>query len=92
MRKLFVEVGHDKRVSVWRLEKRVPGGWGSEVAKWFPELLAQMANTCITGQEAVTQLGAMLQVQIKSAGSADEAENNLKNWLAKCSTISTATW
>lgn len=32
---------------------------------------------------AVTQLGAMLQVQIKSAGSADEAANNLKNWIAK---------
>jgi phage tail tape-measure protein len=53
------------------------------MAKWFPELLAQMAGTGITGQEAVTQLGAMLQVQIKSAGSADEAANNLKNWVAK---------
>ncbi|WP_223513013.1 phage tail tape measure protein [Pseudomonas sp. GL-B-19] len=55
----------------------------ADMAKWFPELLAQMASTGITGQEAVTQLGAMLQVQIKSAGSADEAANNLKNWIAK---------
>ncbi|MGW8466555.1 phage tail tape measure protein [Pseudomonas sp. CLCA07] len=55
----------------------------ADMAKWFPELLAQMASTGITGQEAVTQLGAMLQVQIKSAGSADEAANNLKNWVAK---------
>jgi phage tail tape-measure protein len=55
----------------------------ADMAKWFPELLAQMAGTGITGQEAVTQLGAMLQVQIKSAGSADEAANNLKNWVAK---------
>lgn len=55
----------------------------ADMAKWFPELLAQMAGSGITGQEAVTQLGAMLQVQIKSAGSADEAANNLKNWIAK---------
>ncbi|MBV7554217.1 phage tail tape measure protein [Pseudomonas sp. PDM28] len=55
----------------------------ADMAKWFPELLAQMTSSGITGQEAVTQLGAMLQVQIKSAGSADEAANNLKNWIAK---------
>ena len=55
----------------------------ADMAKWFPELLAQMASSGITGQDAVTQLGAMLQVQIKSAGSADEAANNLKNWVAK---------
>lgn len=55
----------------------------ADMAKWFPELLAQMASSGITGQEAVSQLGAMLQVQIKSAGSADEAANNLKNWIAK---------
>jgi hypothetical protein len=55
----------------------------ADMAKWFPELLAQMAGSGITGQDAVTQLGAMLQVQIKSAGSADEAANNLKNWVAK---------
>lgn len=55
----------------------------ADMAKWFPELLAQMASSGISGQEAVTQLGAMLQVQIKSAGSADEAANNLKNWIAK---------
>jgi TP901 family phage tail tape measure protein len=55
----------------------------ADMAKWFPELLAQMASSGITGQDAVTQLGAMLQVQIKSAGSADEAANNLKNWIAK---------
>ena len=55
----------------------------ADMAKWFPELLAQMASTGITGQDAVNQLGAMLQVQIKSAGSADAAANNLKNWIAK---------
>jgi TP901 family phage tail tape measure protein len=55
----------------------------SDMAKWFPDLLAQMGNMGITGTDAVTQLGAMLQVQMKTAGSSDEAANNLKNWISK---------
>ncbi|WP_085625575.1 MULTISPECIES: phage tail tape measure protein [unclassified Pseudomonas] len=55
----------------------------SDMAKWFPELLAGMAKQGIYGMDAVTQLGSMLQVQIKAAGSADEAANNLKNWMEK---------
>ncbi|POA21515.1 phage tail tape measure protein [Pseudomonas sp. FW300-N1A1] len=55
----------------------------TDMAKWFPEMLAGMANMGVTGQDAVTQLGAMLQVQMKSAGSADEAANNLKNLMSK---------
>jgi TP901 family phage tail tape measure protein len=55
----------------------------ADMAKWFPELLANMGSLGITGMEAVTQLGAMLQVQMKSAGGADEAANNLKNWMSK---------
>lgn len=53
------------------------------MAKWFPDLLSQMANMGITGTEAVRELGSMLQVQMNSAGSADEAANNLKNWFSK---------
>lgn len=55
----------------------------ADMAKWFPELLANMGSLGITGMDAVTQLGAMLQVQMKSAGGADEAANNLKNWMSK---------
>ena len=33
--------------------------------------------------DSVTQLGAMLQVQMKTAGGSDEAANNLKNWMEK---------
>lgn len=55
----------------------------ADMAKWFPELLANMAGMGITGMDAVTQLGAILQVQMKSAGSSDEAANNLKNWIGK---------
>jgi hypothetical protein len=53
------------------------------MARWFPELLAGMQKQGITGMDAVTQLGSMLQVQMKTAGSADEAANNLKNWMEK---------
>lgn len=55
----------------------------SDMARWFPEMLAGMGKLGITGMDAVTQLGSMLQVQMKTAGGADEAANNLKNWMEK---------
>jgi len=55
----------------------------ADMARWFPELLANMGNLNIYGMDAVTQLGSMLQVQMKTAGGADEAANNLKNWMGK---------
>ncbi|MGS0736171.1 phage tail tape measure protein [Pseudomonas sp. GG8] len=55
----------------------------SDMAKWFPELLAGMGKLGITGNDSVAQLGALLQVQMKTAGSSDEAANNLKNWMEK---------
>lgn len=61
----------------------------ADMAKWFPELLANMGSLGITGMDAVTQLGAMLQVQMKSAGGADEAANNLKNWMGKIGSTDT---
>lgn len=61
----------------------------ADMAKWFPELLANMASNGITGLDAVTQLGAMLQVQMKQAGSSDEAANNLKNWMGKVGSTDT---
>jgi TP901 family phage tail tape measure protein len=55
----------------------------ADMARWFPELLAGMGKLGITGMDSVTQLGAMLQVQMKTAGSSDEAAGNLKNWMEK---------
>ncbi|PYD24337.1 phage holin family protein, partial [Pseudomonas syringae] len=43
-----------------------PSFEASDMAKWFPELLANMGSIGITGMDAVTQLGAMLQVQMKT--------------------------
>ncbi|WLG69333.1 phage tail tape measure protein [Pseudomonas brassicacearum] len=55
----------------------------SDMARWFPQLLASMEKNGSTGMEAVSSLGAMLQVQMKTAGGSDEAANNLKNWMEK---------
>ena len=55
----------------------------ADMAKWFPSLLAGMERLGISGPDSVAQLGAMLQVQMKTAGSSDEAANNLKNWMEK---------
>ncbi|WP_024674068.1 phage tail tape measure protein [Pseudomonas syringae] len=55
----------------------------SDMARWFPQLLAGMGKLGISGMDSVSQLGAMLQVQMKTAGSSDEAANNLKNWMDK---------
>ncbi|KPA88064.1 Phage-related minor tail protein, partial [Pseudomonas asplenii] len=55
----------------------------SDMARWFPQLLASMEKNGSTGLDAVTSLGSMLQVQMKTAGSSDEAANNFKNWVEK---------
>ena len=55
----------------------------NDMAKWFPQLLAGMEKNGITGLDSVSSLGAMLQVQMKTAGSSDEAANNFKNWMEK---------
>ncbi|MFK3906898.1 phage tail tape measure protein [Pseudomonas monteilii] len=55
----------------------------NDMAKWFPQLLAGMEKNGITGLDAVSSLGSMLQVQMKTAGSSDEAANNFKNWMEK---------
>ncbi|KDD65583.1 tail tape measure protein [Pseudomonas mandelii PD30] len=63
----------------------------ADMARWFPELLAGMGKLGITGMDSVTQLGSMLQVQMKTAGGSDEAANNLKNWMEKIGSGDTVT-
>ncbi|WP_413708281.1 phage tail tape measure protein [Ralstonia sp. Ralssp110] len=62
----------------------------SDMARWFPVLLADMQKLGIVGNSSVEQLGALLQVQMKTAGSADEAANNTKNWFSKIGSAETA--
>lgn len=54
-----------------------------DMARWMPNLAPMMQALGVTGKEAVAELGAALQVARKGAGTADEAANNLKNFLAK---------
>ena len=54
-----------------------------DMARHFPALTAQMQALGEQGVPAVADLSAALQVAMHTAGSADEAGNNVKNLLAK---------
>jgi TP901 family phage tail tape measure protein len=53
------------------------------MAKWLPQLTPQFAALGITGERAVAEIGASLQIARRGAGSNDEAANNFKNFLSK---------
>ena len=55
----------------------------ADMARWLPQLTPQFAALGITGERAVAEIGASLQIARKGAGSNDEAANNFKNFLAK---------
>ncbi len=54
-----------------------------DMAKWLPQLSPMMAALGSTGRNAVAELGSALQIARLGAGTADEAANNLKNYLSK---------
>jgi len=54
-----------------------------DMARHFPSLTAQMQALGENGTPAVADLTAALQIAMNTAGSADEAGNNIKNLLAK---------
>ncbi|MFG8081219.1 phage tail tape measure protein [Pseudomonas aeruginosa] len=55
----------------------------ADMAKWLPQLTPQMAALGITGERAVAEIGASLQIARRGAGTNDEAANNFKNFLSK---------
>ncbi|WP_248915866.1 phage tail tape measure protein [Pseudomonas moorei] len=55
----------------------------ANMAKWLPQLTPQFAALGITGERAVAEIGASLQIARRGAGSNDEAANNFKNFLSK---------
>lgn len=65
----------------------VAGDLGSfeakDMAKHFGNLMPQMTAFGLAGEHATMALANMLQTQMKAAGSADEAANNLANLLGK---------
>ena len=54
-----------------------------DMARWLPGQLALARGSGLTGLDAVKYLAAANQTQIKTAGSPDEAGNNLVNTLQK---------
>lgn len=60
-----------------------------DMAKNFPELGAYMQGAGRTGLQGWAELVTMSQIARFSAGSPDEAANNLRNWLAKLSSKDT---
>lgn len=60
-----------------------------DMARNFPELTANAASLKMKGVPAVASLAAALQIAMKSAGSADQAANNMSNFLGKISSPET---
>jgi len=60
-----------------------------DMARSFPELTANAQALQMRGVPAVAALSAALQIAMKSAGSADEAANNMSNFLGKISSPDT---
>jgi TP901 family phage tail tape measure protein len=54
-----------------------------DMAKRLPDLASSYAAMGVTGQAAVNEIAAALQIARKGAGSNDAAANNFKNFLAK---------
>lgn len=54
-----------------------------DMARWFPGLTARLQALGQKGTPAVADLTAALQVAMNTAGSADEAANNIQNLLGK---------
>ncbi len=61
----------------------------ADMAKWLPQLTPQFAALGITGERAVAEIGASLQIARKGAGSNDEAANNFKNFMSKITAADT---
>lgn len=54
-----------------------------DMAQYLPALTASMSNLGFRGVDAVSQLGAALQIARRGAGDSAEAANNLQNFLSK---------
>ena len=55
----------------------------ADMARLLPALLESASGEGLTGMDAVSQLGSMLQVQMNTAGGADQAAGQLQNWIEK---------
>lgn len=61
-----------------------------DMAKWLPQQMAYAKRTGLHGEAGFATLVAANQISMNTAGSADEAGNNLRNLLAKVNSNDTA--
>lgn len=61
-----------------------------DMAKWLPQQMAYAKRTGLYGEQGFASLVAANQVAMSTAGSTDEAGNNVKNLLAKINSHDTA--
>lgn len=61
-----------------------------DMAKWLPQQMAYTKRTGLSGYEGFATLVAANQLAMNTAGSADEAGNNVKNLLSKVNSSDTA--
>lgn len=54
-----------------------------DMAKFLPQLAPMFAGMGVTGQQAVAEMTAGLQIARRGAGTNDEAANNMRNYLQK---------
>lgn len=54
-----------------------------DMAKFLPQMAPTLASMGVTGNEAVAEIAAALQIARRGAGSNDEAATNMRNYLQK---------
>jgi len=54
-----------------------------DMARFFPSLTAQAQVLGLKGKEGIASIGAALQIARKGSGTAEEAANNMQNFLSK---------
>ncbi|WP_085599336.1 MULTISPECIES: phage tail tape measure protein [unclassified Pseudomonas] len=62
----------------------------ADMARLLPDLLKGAKDMKLTGMDAVSQVGSMLQLQMSTANGADQAAGNLKNWMGEIRSPATA--
>lgn len=62
----------------------------SDMAPWLPQQMAYAGRSGLTGESGYATLIAMNQMAMRTAGTADEAGNNVRNFVAKINSSDTA--
>jgi minor tail protein len=61
-----------------------------DMAKWLPQQMAFTSRAGLQGEKGFATIVALNQMAMRTAGSTDEAGNNVKNFLAKVNSTDTA--